>query len=85
MHYQSTFVIRFVFSLSKLPCLSFASLIFLRFGSNLLIIVMMMCTHLIVDAVNLSSDDDLVLGGDDDLDLGHQSNQLIEKLGDQQP
>ena len=77
MHYQSTFVIRFVFSLSKLPCLSFASLIFLRFGSNLLIIIMMMSTHLIVDAVNL--------GSDDDLDLGHQSNQLIEKLGDQQP
>ena len=34
-------------------------------------------THPIVDDVNLR--------GDDDLDLGHQSNQLIEKLGDQQP
>ena len=43
------------------------------------IIVMIMFTHPIVDAVNLRGDDDL------DLDLGHQSNQLIEKLGDQQP
>ena len=40
---------------------------------------MIMYTHPIVDDVNLGGDDDL------DLDLGHQSNQLIEKLGDQQP
>ena len=46
---------------------------------------MIMYTHPIVDDVNLGGDDDLDLVSDDDLDLGHQSNQLIEKLGDQQP